>query len=985
MRLRRVNLWQRKVKEEILRDQSKIFKEETHMKNFKKVLALVLAVATVLSFAVMANAADAFTDSAAITHTEAVDVLTGIGVIDGFEDNGIKSFKPTEGVTRVQMAKMIGTILNDGDDINDLYKDACTFADSKSNWGAGWIAYCASEGIIAGRDANTFDPNANVTGTEAAKMLLCALGYNANYEGFVGADWAANTMKVAKDASLLKELSQGKMNVALNREDAAQMIFNALKADAIEDYSGNNTKIKVNGAEIDMDPGKAQKYAAGSSTIFPAATFPTQRKTWADIHFRENVPTGGNKLYYATGANSDVFGAISNVWRYGKTGGSDDDIANQLTLAKTFQNSITAADIYALTGKIDTSTTGTDQLYIALDGNVVADTANIRGGLAAIAAPTGFADADINAAKTKTTWQADEIAIYVDDLTSGGRRIEVIGKNYYFGRIVEHTDAVGATKEKVEIAFPTGYNVPATNVFTFTGTQDEYETEAFSEADIKAETKVLFTFANGSIQSVQKVEAVKSGEVTKATTKDGNTVITADGKEYTFRGTFGAAITAKNEYELYISPNGKVQAAKLIEAGASNFYMVMATNVNTANTLDDHDTTYSVRLLGTDGKTVDLKVASVNGIAVGDTDATDGTVWDGTVTPTAGTITTTTQFGWKDNTSADLIVGATKATENMQIRTAAPGTIVTYTLNSKGEAKLLTTGFTATQYTTVANGTGSYKAAATTTNFSYENLTNIATDLTGTGSNKATAKTTFVLISLDNNDNYVYTPVTGLAAMKAAVGNYEYKQRTVAYKTGDAFASAAFIFVDKRNETSAKTVFAPFSTDTAAFTTTAAQTETIGDNTYTFFEVQAVEGTEKKTLKVDTALFAATNSKTDNKLTKNNFTVVKSYKTNDDGIVTDITEDYDYVVGTAQQAYTSGCIGYDEGTLTVGTREFVNDDINVYLYNMEDEVFKTRAVSTLRDANVNMTGAYAKYVALTTAKVSGDSTNTVSAIFAVAP
>ena len=46
------------------------------MKNFKKVLALVLAIATILSFATIASAATAdFKDAKDVTHTEAVDVL----------------------------------------------------------------------------------------------------------------------------------------------------------------------------------------------------------------------------------------------------------------------------------------------------------------------------------------------------------------------------------------------------------------------------------------------------------------------------------------------------------------------------------------------------------------------------------------------------------------------------------------------------------------------------------------------------------------------------------------------------------------------------------------------------------------------------------------------------------------------------------------------------------------------------------------------
>ena len=43
------------------------------------------------------------------------------------------------------------------------------------------------------RGAGTFGPNDDVTGSEAAKMILTALGCQSGLEGFTGAQWAAST------------------------------------------------------------------------------------------------------------------------------------------------------------------------------------------------------------------------------------------------------------------------------------------------------------------------------------------------------------------------------------------------------------------------------------------------------------------------------------------------------------------------------------------------------------------------------------------------------------------------------------------------------------------------------------------------------------------------------------------------------------------------------------------------------------------------
>ena len=70
------------------------------MKNLKKVLALVLAFAC--AFTMFAGAA--FTDQADIKATDAVNMLSSLGVITGYTDG---SHQPNKVVTRAEMAKMI--------------------------------------------------------------------------------------------------------------------------------------------------------------------------------------------------------------------------------------------------------------------------------------------------------------------------------------------------------------------------------------------------------------------------------------------------------------------------------------------------------------------------------------------------------------------------------------------------------------------------------------------------------------------------------------------------------------------------------------------------------------------------------------------------------------------------------------------------------------------------------------------------------------
>ena len=200
------------------------------MKNFRKVLALVLVVATLFSFTAMAGAA--YKDEAAISYDEAVAVLSAVGILNGYEDS---TFKPTQTISREEMAKMIAVLANAGDDVSTLYASASTFADvPASKWSASYVAYCAKTGIVAGRSASTFDPAGKVTGLETAKMLLVTLGFDANEQGYVGADWKVNVLRDAKVMGLLNNFAADyDVDAALTREEAAQMMLNALQAPCV--------------------------------------------------------------------------------------------------------------------------------------------------------------------------------------------------------------------------------------------------------------------------------------------------------------------------------------------------------------------------------------------------------------------------------------------------------------------------------------------------------------------------------------------------------------------------------------------------------------------------------------------------------------------------------------------------------------------------------------------------------------------------------
>lgn len=203
------------------------------MKNFKKVLALVLVLATLLGLATMASATEyKDADKIAADYDEAVKVLDLIETMQGYP-NG--EFRPTANITREEAAKLIAIFDNKDADISTYYTSINPFADEKGRWGESYVGYGYRAGIIAGMNANTFAPTANVTGTQFLKMALVTLGYDQEAEGFVGSSWAVNVLSLARKLDLIDGLADGwKAEKDLTREEAAQILLNTLKADTVE-------------------------------------------------------------------------------------------------------------------------------------------------------------------------------------------------------------------------------------------------------------------------------------------------------------------------------------------------------------------------------------------------------------------------------------------------------------------------------------------------------------------------------------------------------------------------------------------------------------------------------------------------------------------------------------------------------------------------------------------------------------------------------
>lgn len=194
------------------------------MKTLNKTLSLVLVLVMVLGLFGVASAAD-FKDKAEIENVEAVNTMAALNIINGKNGN---VFDPTGTVTRAEMSKMICVALNGGKEPVLGTTANPTYSDIQGHWAAGYIEYCSTLGIVAGMGDGTFAPDATVTGSQAAKMMLVAMNYKADVFGFTGPAWETRVNVEANKAGLYADLGGLNASEALSRDNAAQLIYNGI-------------------------------------------------------------------------------------------------------------------------------------------------------------------------------------------------------------------------------------------------------------------------------------------------------------------------------------------------------------------------------------------------------------------------------------------------------------------------------------------------------------------------------------------------------------------------------------------------------------------------------------------------------------------------------------------------------------------------------------------------------------------------------------
>ena len=328
------------------------------MRNLKKILALVLALMMALSVMVFASATNLedYADSEQVSeeYAEAVDVLSGMGILKGSEGK----LYPKDYVQRSHVSTMIYRMMST--DVADaqvhIYEDYGMFDDvSEDNWFAGFVNYSANNELVKGVGDNKFNPSGYMTGYELITILLRAIGYDQKNE-ISGSDWKITAAGLAKQAGILGDFNETTLGSYLTREQIAYLMFNAINVPQVtytpalgyetDDLFGNlNDSI----GQEHFGLTSTTSYIVGNQATGESATvLGYDGNTWNDRAY--TAANGANNESFAFTTGLEEFGHQTKVW-FDRTAQNTAGTYTTVyaTMDQATNSSITYAEYAALT------------------------------------------------------------------------------------------------------------------------------------------------------------------------------------------------------------------------------------------------------------------------------------------------------------------------------------------------------------------------------------------------------------------------------------------------------------------------------------------------------------------------------------------------------------------------------------------------------------------------------------------------------------
>ena len=635
----------------------------------KKFLSLVLALVMTMSLVTVSAGAVDFTDDSDIDYKEAVDVISALGIVDGYSDD---SFRPDGSLTRGAAAKIICNLILGPTTASALSATTAPFKDvPTTNVFAGYITYCAQQGIIGGYGDGTFRPSGTLTGNAFMKMLLGALGYDSSIEHYTGSNWQVNVVKQAIGIGLDDGNDDFVGSRTVTRQEACLYAFNMINATMVE-YDQKSTVV------------------VGDVTINNTST----RDEVANSNRDDNTIKQDGKMQFGekyftklvADPDTDDFGRPSTTWVY-----DGDDVG-------TYANDADATLVVADADK-SLADLMTDSDYLNYDDDEVLNSANVYFNGMDV---KGDSDYEDNASAKDLAGKGDILEVYEND---DGDVTDIIIRSYTYAMIdtVDNDLSTSQENKGASVALDlvdvdgdalgngTYYDDYDDSEDVLNGYSSSYTEGTAIAVALGADDAILDSYVMESVTGTPSTaRAVETYSYDNALTNyysgSGvkNGTITVGGDRYTYAAQFtglvaGADVDFDEEYTVYLTAEGYALAVTGDSVMSLNdvYYIVGLYAENT------HGSTYyyAQAISVTDGVEHELRLdysgassvqsafgasgtpSASNYVAIGElfkldeddnkyTVVTPGTAWTGNSTYTAVNAATLTD----DVTSGDSVI-----------------------------------------------------------------------------------------------------------------------------------------------------------------------------------------------------------------------------------------------------------------------------------------------------------------------------------------
>ena len=498
------------------------------MRNLKRALSLALSTVMLVGMMAVGTSAASYADVDSADNVEAIEVMKAVSVMVG-DENG--NFNPDKNVTRAEMAVVMANLLDL--QVEDFVGASIPFTDVPQ-WAHSFVAACYADGITGGISATQYGSNNSVTATQAALMLLKALGY-FQYSSDFGTDWQVATIKQASNVGLFEGIDSAR-NAAMTRNEVAQIALNALESTLVEPDGTPGNITTSDGTVINLG---SVTYKDRQSSNDKYKAISSEKGSDSDKFTMELGEDLFNGDLEKVAKQSDDFGRPAHVWEY-----KNDEI-------------VTAADSADETYVVDDnglklSTILTDDDYFDLDAkNDIVESPEY-----VLNAETG--DADLQ--------KGDIVEVFEDD---NGKVKTVVAIRYTAAKIDEVSTDLSNSEEKAGASYSielVEVNSDSTSIGAGTY-YDDYDKDSeilngFSANTYKEGTVLAVALSAKDNRTILGSYVADTATGTVSSYK-ANDYVTVDGTKYTMAGKVDGTskdFSFEDEYNLYLTSDGYVIA-----------------------------------------------------------------------------------------------------------------------------------------------------------------------------------------------------------------------------------------------------------------------------------------------------------------------------------------------------------------------------------------------------------------------------------------